>query len=91
MDAKWIPIATAPKDGSQILTYLQYYDVRHDAMRGVFDVVIWLESDYAVRLINPESMELESVKCCWLGGQTKIHPNSPSHWMPIPKPPEQES
>ena len=59
---EWQPIETAPKDGTDILTYAKF---------GGISVRYWGEGD-------DEGM-------AW---QPRIRGCFPTHWMPLPNPPE---
>lgn len=63
---KWMPIETAPKDGSRIITY-DGSEVRENR---------WFNFDVTGCFPGSDAY------CRW-------HPQeSPTHWMPLPEPPQ---
>lgn len=69
---EWMPIETAPKDGSTILAFEPGYGLGDG--KGVIATVHWLNADWS--------------EACWacpldLGKVFDL----PTHWMPLPTPP----
>lgn len=90
MEMKWQLIETAPKDGTEILAYYPngaicagYYiyvegDDR-DPSQDTETYIHWGECDWeCFQLIDPESGK----------PNPDIEYDAPSHWMPLPPPPE---
>jgi hypothetical protein len=73
LKAKWQPIETAPKDGTEVLIYGLAWE---DAQRGNYYAV-------AAFLDGAWRDSPEDVDDGW-------EMNSPTHWMPLPTPPEGE-
>ncbi len=71
---QWNPIATAPKDGSRILLWDGY---------PVF--ASWsTDAEHGSSLSGPsEAWQIFSCEDSWYS----YCANSPTHWMPLPKPP----
>lgn len=84
----WQPIETAPKDGSAVLGFGLHSGPQPDAQRGVKAGDYW----WAIMLWdvwrNPDAGGWGE-KSLWVfakdGKPTWSHP---SHWMPLPDPPE---
>jgi hypothetical protein len=80
---KWQPIETAPKDGTRVLAYWPDVLANNSATQ--------VESWYGPRgheqmLLTWQSGEMQLVWQSafeWADG-----PNAPTHWMPLPEPPE---
>lgn len=80
---KWLPIETAPKDGGEILLFGD----------GRVTSGNWSAPSEVPRLIYRDGFapeeewdEWEPYWASWDGGFTEEHP--PTHWMPLPPPPE---
>jgi hypothetical protein len=79
----WQPIETAPRDGTPVLLYFAHYpiyepDYRNAAERcevGWFSGGVWHESGTAHDLFEP-----------W-----RDKAGRPTHWMPLPPPPQTDS
>jgi hypothetical protein len=84
--SEWQPIDTAPKDGSEILGY------RSDC--GVL-IIRWTSPDEflheaELEKIGWESSEKEDWFCAdFIAGGRLEGEETPTHWMPLPLPPEQ--
>ncbi|WP_442935585.1 DUF551 domain-containing protein [Nitratireductor sp. CH_MIT9313-5] len=73
---KWQPIETAPQDGSVILVY------RSDA--GVFAAHYVEEDAHLSTALNPPEGN-----CYWFSTSGEdLTGDMPTHWMPLPSPPE---
>jgi hypothetical protein len=70
--SEWLPIETAPKDGSAVLGYFPGYDGVSFARR---DVIAMYWSGWGGGIWD-----------CASSGH-HIH-QSPTHWMPLPSPPD---
>jgi hypothetical protein len=80
---QWQPIETAPKDGTQILSYHNREILYSNGERKKFEwiqIVRWAE---VMQWDNPED------EYDWLTGSNFDEPTDPTHWMPLPKPPIQ--
>jgi hypothetical protein len=80
--ARWQPIGTAPKDGTEILL----------AAPGRVTYGHWLKPSDVPRIVYQEGFapeqeweDFEPHWMSWDGGFTEENP--PSHWMPLPPPP----
>lgn len=69
---EWQPIETVPKDGRSVLIYND---------RGVSEVVWLLEWQAAVPL---DGWYIDAMKAGWFPLRGEL----PTHWMPMPEPPE---
>jgi len=86
----WRPIETAPKDGTCVLlgeyvynnTWAGFlpepYDDDEDEWKTYFYQFVggWVENDYD--------------KPCWRAAEYHAFGHNPTHWMPLPAPPEPE-
>ena len=72
----WQPIETAPKDGTLVILYGGYFGVSLGS---------WREDDY---LAERGEMWLDNSYDEYSTGFASW-PLEPSHWMPLPPPPEQ--
>lgn len=77
---KWLPIKTAPKDGTEILT------VGVDSQ----DVIAtkWLSPGPYVRGPNMNYHKPEG--WYWAGWDGAVGPITPTHWTPLPKGPNRK-
>lgn len=75
-ESKWQPIATAPKDGTQLLGYCDY------AQNGrAFWVAMWID----------DADELDGGFWLDAGKQDSMSRDAePTHWQPLPEPPDAE-
>lgn len=73
---QWQPIETAPKDGTDIITYRDSATV--PIVRGAF----WLDSDEHTKTPKGWYHSRNSV-----GFYLLEDINAPTHWMPLPQPP----
>jgi len=78
----WLPIATAPRDGTEVLLYAP----------GRLTYGAWAEPSPTPHIKyqdgfapEPEWDEFEPYWASWDGGFTEAAP--PTHWMPRPAPP----
>lgn len=70
---EWQPIETAPMDGTYILIY------QHNKMYADYEHTIYVAKYRTDYLNNPEWVEAMGEEyICF----------DPTHWMPLPKPPE---
>jgi len=76
----WQPIETAPKDGTPFLSAL-----------GPFVYIVFWSDDSNLKSLIPwweqGSAEWENNK--WIGYHEEYYAASPTHWMPLPKPPKE--
>jgi hypothetical protein len=79
-EMRWQPIETAPKDGSPFLTYsADADDLSRSRMYTVITpmlVMSWMHFDNKPRPIDE------------FGEFQDFHLYNPTHWMPLPSPPE---
>jgi hypothetical protein len=76
----WLPIETAPKDGTEILT------VGNDS--GAVIATKWLSPGPYVR--TPRQNYYRDAGWYWASWSEAVGPVSPTHWRPLPPPPSQE-
>jgi hypothetical protein len=87
----WHPIETAPKDGTFILVYLaerpeqRYWDSWHIYMTP-YTIGFWLHGKWK-SIETKDCGTMGSDETGWMDDIVPIDIN-PSHWMPIPEPPE---
>lgn len=84
----WLPIESAPKDGTPMLLWLKKAPDRNYSVKGVCDnhaIGFWLHSRWS-------SIEVED--CGTMGGEMTGWMSdwasldlSPTHWMPLPPAP----
>lgn len=73
---QWMAIETAPKDGSRLLLWTPGY-------RGMIAIGAWSDDRYSRR---PRPF------WSFAGFRTAVARDmQPTHWMPLPEPPEQET
>jgi Protein of unknown function (DUF551) len=76
--SEWQDIESAPKDGSYMLMYFPEVGYRSESIRvGFFDADKYAKKPkpYFRGIGNPLGVKYE-------------RDNQPTHWMPLPKPPE---
>lgn len=73
----WQPIETAPQGNGQLLGWFPMEDAR-----GSVHVMHWDTDAYASRP-KPHWSVYD-----WLWGKASMRRNQPTHWMPLPAPPE---
>ena len=71
---KWLPIETAPKDGTRVLLFHPYRGVMVD--KGLIITGHYLETWDEMR---------NTFRCDWVQGDFVI---KPTHWQPLPAPPQ---
>lgn len=69
MDAKWLPIESAPKDGTAFLAITSI-----DSSLYLFGIGSWPPDAGFLRAIDHEG-----------------DPMYPTHWMPLPEPPQEST
>jgi hypothetical protein len=69
---KWLPIETAPKDGTNFLAF----------ENGDVYQCYWMSEEGLTQRWRPLALDYHGCGCC---GGSDIHP---SRWMPLPEPPE---
>lgn len=74
----WQPIETAPKDGRDILVMIP------EDSALVPDIAYWDSDKYAS---NPRP--LWSMRKKWLWGVRWCREHQPTHWQPLPEPPQE--
>ena len=74
----WQPIDTAPRDGTRILCFVPEWGEGYQIEVGRFDE--------RIEIVNGEE-RYRSARW-WIGGGIGIEPPQPTHWMPLPPPPE---
>jgi uncharacterized C2H2 Zn-finger protein len=74
-ETRWRPIATAPKDGTEVLLYCPK---RGTTVRGR-----WSDERYANK---PRPYWTHDRERIW--GKLDTRADQPTHWMPLPPPPE---
>lgn len=69
----WQPIETAPKDGTPVLLWIEFFCASGGPMEGVRPMMAtcWNHGDG------------------WYGGPSQVPGFSPTHWRPLPAPPQQ--
>lgn len=88
----WQPIETAPKDGARIIAFIPSVQVSSKfASKDRIAIVSWIDSpdignghrlrDHAIALV-------EKHNGFWSGGTRTPTTGTPTHWMPLPSPPE---
>lgn len=92
--SKWLPIETAPKDGTDII--LASIDQKFDGVPVPDRVTVghWTVGDELLRDAGdcggacrcPEYDEIEPLWISWDGGFTNENPAT--HWQPMPAPPQ---
>ncbi len=94
----WLPITTAPKDGTKILGYKWKESQRglyHDYPAGPDIRIVYWQEYSRERMVpagdNLYRKEEEKYFSGWLSSGAGVfgvpHDESPSHWMPLPDPP----
>lgn len=73
----WLPIESAPKDGTKVLLYCPHIGV----VRGS-----WQFNKYAKKPRPYWSNDWEAV-----AGAIATRADQPTHWMPLPPPPQDET
>ena len=83
--SEWQPIETAPKDGTEILSYHNREILYSNGERKKFEWIKIVRWDVFVQWDNPED------EYDWMTGSNfdEPTPTDPTHWMPLPKPPKQ--
>ena len=71
----WLPIATAPKDGTKILVFCPWL--------GVCGPATW---DVCQHAKKPRPFWTHWGERIW--GTSRVREDQPTHWMPMPAPPE---
>lgn len=78
----WQPIETAPKDGRWILVVCGWEDFNGRPSQDWARIVKWVggikETNFPWAVMDCEGVE----------GRGSIGKNVPTHWMPLPPPPE---
>lgn len=80
--SKWQPIDTAPKDGTHVLLWIKY---------GDFPVVGYWFTHQGTDLgwqMEKEHFEVSCATYCYGGSVCNAYRTTPTHWMPLPDPPE---
>lgn len=88
----WMPIETAPKDGTEILLHAPACDYEGAYVQARTTYGRWRAPIDTPRIKyqdgfapEPEWEDFEPFWASWDGGFTEEHP--PTHWMPLPPPP----
>ena len=88
----WMPIETAPKDGTEILLHAPACDYKGTNVKARTTYGHWRAPSDTPRIKyqdgfapEPEWEDFEPFWASWDGGFTEEHP--PTHWMPLPPPP----
>lgn len=98
--SEWLPIETAPRDGSIVLLWapnardkcegdLTYTDC--DVVVGRWQKSNWHKTDENHEPTGQWESDLVEFEVGWesTGSYTRHHAIKPTHWMPLPSPPEQ--
>lgn len=81
LDARdWQPIATAPRDGTVILGWFPYYASTEEG--GQVFVMRWNDEHY----VDAPRPYFEASG--WVWGKRDQRKKQPTHWQPLPAPPE---
>jgi len=74
-EGKWLPIESAPKDGTRVLLACRYLDGLYELSVG-----FWIESrkDWADAYGSAPYTTVDNGDDCF-----------PTHWMPLPSPPQE--
>lgn len=88
----WMPIETAPKDGTHILLHAPACEHEGAPVQARTTYGHWRAPSDTPRIKyqdgfapEPEWEDFEPFWASWDGGFTEEHP--PTHWMPLPPPP----
>lgn len=74
----WQPIESAPKDGHNILVYVESNDCTYCVAWGIVSCNV-----------DVDPSKIESRKgWCVFGGGYREHIQEATHWMPLPEPPK---
>ena len=76
---EWLPIESAPKDGTEVLLYgIWAGEIHGESKSPVIDIGSWAggSSDYAGN--DWWQLSTGDAYACWM---------RPTHWMPLPPPP----
>jgi len=97
----WQPIETAPKDASLILMKFEKKDLYKDQIDvlnlylnqiGDVDIVYWLEDFKSLPFfVNEYDLKNDRWFSIVVGQYVKTKKQNPTHWMPLPEPPQQEN
>jgi hypothetical protein len=79
---QWQPIETAPKDGTEILAYEKCDYLYSNGEIKPFERIKIVRWDEVMQWDNPEDEH------DWLTGSSFDEQINPTHWMPLPKPPQ---
>ena len=77
MNCEWQPISTAPKDGSEVVLFIPGDHNRHVVIGS------WDDAQYSRR---PRPYWTSDGARIW--GVRWSRDNQPTHWMPLPQPPQ---
>lgn len=83
--SEWRPIETAPRDGASVILGCNYD--RHGKQRVT---VAWWDDGVAAGVFGRwvEAKHFDDYEDDWIPHYCEFRP---SHWMPLPAPPEQEA
>lgn len=79
-DKDWLPIETAPKDGTWIIAYRPDPDGWYDTELGI-TICRWRKNDRTGKSYFTDTYELDDYE---------LADYPPTHWMPLPEPPSDE-
>lgn len=72
--SEWQPIETAPRDGTAVLLY---------------EPDCWMHPVWVAQWERGGTYYREGWRCFVAAdGEEVLHPEKPTHWMPLPEPPE---
>lgn len=81
---EWQPISTAPKDGTRVKLLIPYDRDRFSEAECT-DEGRWSKDEYD---FDFETQELVARGCWRFDGDDGPFDLQPTHWMPLPQPPE---
>lgn len=82
---QWRPISEAPRDGTDVLVFYEVANTQFAHIAFYDDGQLDPDEDYDPDAVGWWSYVWSSVRRYKLEGL-----NEPTHWMPLPEPPEQE-
>lgn len=81
--AEWQPIETAPKNGFFLVCDMSGHPEDYD----VSSAVVWIDTGMSDKFL----VDATICECCGAHGWLEYARSDPTHWMPLPEPPDEKT